>query len=232
MKVKAKWLPAIVTPAALALGIVTAVPGAAATRSAVNSPNWAGYEAANTSGRAFHYVQGTVTVPSLNCTQTPTASVAQLVALSSNYTGLLSFNNVGEVRESCQNGTAAYEADWASGCNGHGDTLPLTINPGDAVELSINGGAAITAFNLTTGVSARSDFSTTCGPNLGAEVFTSTNGSAAVADFAQVGFHQIQVEATGQSTPKPLVSPGWSIIHYILRGPSGRADVKPEALLS
>jgi hypothetical protein len=231
MKMKAKWLLAIAAPAALALGIVTAAPGAAAIRSTVSSPNWAGYEAANTSG-SFQYVQATFTVPSLNCTRTPTASVAQLVALSGNSIGILQFNNAGEVRESCQNGTPAYEADWDSGCNGHGGTLPLTISPGDAVELSINGAALITAANLTTGAIARSDFSTTCGPNLGAEVFTSTNGSGAVADFAQVGFHQIQVEASGQSTPKPLVSPGWSVNRYILRGPSGRADVKPEALLS
>src|SRR5262249_13196507 len=102
MKVKAKWLLAIVTPAALELGIVTAAPGAAAARSTVNSPNWAGYEAANTSGGSFQYVQATFTVPSLNCAQTPTASVAQLVSLSSNYTGFLSSNNTGEVRESCQ----------------------------------------------------------------------------------------------------------------------------------
>lgn len=229
---KAQWLPAIVAPAALALGIAMAAPGAAAARSTINSRHWAGYEAAITSGGSFQYVQATFTVPSLNCTKTPTASVAQLVALSSNSTGSLSFNNAGEVQESCQNGTPAYEADWSSGCNGHGGTLPLTISPGDAVELSINGNAVITAANLTTGTSARSDLSATCGPNLAAEIFTSTDGSSAVADFTQVGFHQIQVEASGQSTPKPLVSPGWSISHYILRGPSGRADVKPEALLS
>lgn len=229
---KAKWVPAIVAPAAVVLGIVAAAPGAAAARSTINSPAWAGYEAAITSGGSFQYVQATFTVPSLNCTQTPTASVAQLVSLSSNYTGSLSFNNTGEVRESCQNGTPAYEADWNSGCNGHGGTLSLTISPGDAVELSINGNAVITAADLSTGASAHSDLSTTCGPNLAAEVFTSTNGSGAVADFTQVGFHQIQVEASGQSTPKPLVSPGWSISNYVLRGPSGRADVKPEALLS
>ena len=42
----------------------------------------------------------------------------------------------------------------------------------------------------------------------------------------------IQVQESGQSTPKPLVSRGWSISRFVLRGPSGRTDVKPEALLS
>jgi hypothetical protein len=44
--------------------------------------------------------------------------------------------------------------------------------------------------------------------------------------------HQIQVQATGQGAPRPLVSPGWTINKYTLRGPSGRDDVKPGALLS
>jgi hypothetical protein len=225
MKTKVTWLAAV-TLAALALGIVTAAPGAAAARSTINSPYWAGYEAVvnGSTVTSFQYVQATFTVPSLNCTQVPTASVAQIVSLD--------FNNTAEVRESCQNGSPAYEADWSSGCNGHGDVLPLTISPGDDVELSVSPGAVITAFDLTTGASARSDLSTTCGDNPAAEIFTSTNGSAAIADFTQVAFHQIQVKASGQSTAKPLMSPGWSVNHYILRGPSGRADVKPEALLS
>jgi hypothetical protein len=222
MKVKAKWLPALAAPA-LMLGIATAQPGTAAAKGVIDSATRAGYEAvANGSTvTSFQYIQATFTVPSVNCGQSPTASVTQLVSLS--------FNNTAMVQESCQNGSPSYQASWSSGCNGHGDVMPLTISPGDDVELTIHN-ANITVFDLTTGASASAPLSTTCGDNPTAEVFT--GGSVPIVDFTQVGFRQIQVQASNQSTPNPLVSPGWSVAHYILRGPSGRVDVKPEALLS
>jgi hypothetical protein len=154
MNMKAKWLSAIAAPALIfAFGISAAQPGATASESGINSPYRAGYEAVvnNRTVLSFQYVQATFTVPSLNCTQTPTASVAQIVSLD--------FNNTAEVQESCQNGSPAYEADWSSGCNGHADTLPLTISPGDDVELTVHGSYS-TAFDLTTGTNASSDLST------------------------------------------------------------------------
>jgi len=71
----AKWLPALAVPALL-LGS-TAASGAAASQGVINSHRWAGYEAvANGSTvQSFQYVQATFTVPSLNCTQVPTASL-------------------------------------------------------------------------------------------------------------------------------------------------------------
>jgi hypothetical protein len=53
-----------------------------------------------------------------------------------------------------------------------------------------------------------------------------------IANFTQAGFRHIQVQGSNQSTPRPLVSSAWNLAHYVLRGPTGRFDVKPEALLS
>jgi len=53
-----------------------------------------------------------------------------------------------------------------------------------------------------------------------------------VANFTQIGFRQIQVQGSGMSLPRPLASSGWNVAQYVLKGASGRADVKPEALLS
>jgi hypothetical protein len=181
---KSAWLCAIVAPA-LIFGIATAAPAAAAAKGVTSSANFAGYEAlANESSvQSFQYVQATFTVPSLNCTETPTATVTQLVSLVANNTTAPKFHN-----------------------------------------------ADIMVFDLTTGASAGAPLSTTCGANPAAAVFTNSSGT--VADFTQVGLRQIQVEASNQSTMRPLVSPGWSTREYLLRGPSRRADVKPEALLS
>lgn len=230
MKVKSNWLSAVAAPV-LVFGIAIAPSGAAAARSATNSPYFAGYAAVanNTTVQSFQYVQATFTVPSLNCTQTPKATVTQLVSLLGNNTPGIQENNTAEIQERCQGGSPSYEAAWSSGCNGNGDVMPLMISPGDDVELTVHN-ANITVLDLTTSASANAPLSTTCGPNPAAAVLTNSPGG--VADFTQVGFRQIQVQASNQSTPRPLVSPGWSIKRYILLGSSGQADVKPEALLS
>ena len=59
-----------------------------------------------------------------------------------------------------------------------------------------------------------------------------TSGSQNFADFTQVGFRQIQVQGSNQKSPRPLASSAWNLAHYVLRGPSGRTDIKPGALLS
>jgi hypothetical protein len=51
-------------------------------------------------------------------------------------------------------------------------------------------------------------------------------------NFTQVGFRQVQVEGNTQSAPQPLGSTAWSVQKYQIKGPSGRVDVKPEALLT
>lgn len=229
MKATAKWLSAIAAPA-LMLGIATVPAGAAVAKGGTTNPFFAGYMAVvnGSTVQSFQYVQATFTVPALNCAQTPTANSTQGVSLVSSSTGA-NPNNTAELQENCQGGSPSYQAAWSSGCNGHGGVMPLTISPGDDVKLSVLNGT-ISVFDLTTGASAGAPLSTACGANLSAIAFSA--GPGAVADFTQVGFRQIQVQASNQTTPRPLVSPGWSVKQFILRGPSGRDDVTPEALLS
>ena len=86
---KTRRLAAAVAAPALILTLgagASAAPhgGARAVAGTVTSPVRAGYEAvANGSTvTSLQYVQATLTVPSLNCTQTPTAFSAQAVVLA------------------------------------------------------------------------------------------------------------------------------------------------------
>jgi Peptidase A4 family len=226
----------------LALGAgASAAPngGVRAVAGTVTSSVRAGYEAvANGSTvTSLHYVQATFTVPSLNCMQTPAAYSAQTVVLAAaSFTRFVSNSAATEIVESCQGGSPAYSADATyasdSDCS-HNSQLPVAVSPGDAVKLALasgSGSVTYTVSDLTTGATASSS-SDSCSSSKAAGIFSSAAGFP-VADFTQAAFHQIQVQATGQATPQPLASPGWTINKYALRGPSGRDDVKPEALLS
>lgn len=213
--------------------------GARAAVGTVTSPIRAGYEAvANGSTvTSLQYVQATLTIPSLNCTRTATAYSAQGVVLAAaSFTRFVSNWAATEIAETCQNGSPAYSADATyasdSDCS-HNSLLPVTVSPGDAVKLALDSGPSgmtYTVDDLTTGETASSN-SSSCSGSKAAGIFSVAAGFP-IADFTQAAFHQIQVQATGQGTPQPLVSPGWTINKYALRGPSGRDDVKPEALLS
>jgi hypothetical protein len=226
----------------LALGAgASAAPhgGRAHTVGTVTSTARAGYEAvANGSTvTSLQYVQATFTVPSLNCTKTPAAYSAQAVVLAAaSFTRFVSNQAATQIAESCQNGSPAYSADGTYGSDSdcsHTSPLPVTVSPGDAVKLTLGSGSGsvtYTVSDLTTGATASAN-SASCSGMKAAGIFTLAAGFP-VADFTQAAFHQIQVQATGQATPQPMVSPGWTINEYALRGPSGHNDVKPEALLS
>jgi hypothetical protein len=214
------------------LGIVTAAPGAAAAAKGItNSPFWAGYMAVTKAGGAvtsFKYVQATFTVPALNCTSSP-SSVTQEVLV-----GDINNFNGARIVGSCQNGTGSYGAFGVSSCNGHNDPMypTLTISPGDTIKLAASGNGSEDAYDLTTGASADNPIATDCGGGSMAGVVTGPDAGPAVANFTQVGFRQVQVQGSAQKTPQPLVSSAWNVTEYVLQRPSGRADVKPEALLS
>jgi hypothetical protein len=180
----------------------------------------AGYVAhgCNASPTCFQGVQATLTVPSLNCASTPTADVEQFVAIG--------FDNTAIVHESCQSGSPSYQAQYLSSL-GTG-VLPLTVGPGDNVELIANN-TTITVDNLTTGSSAQVAGDTVAGEP-SAEVMTAPAADPAVADFAQAGFRDIQVEAGGLSVKKPLGS--FKVQEYILTNGAGTPLVKPASLLT
>lgn len=234
---KARWLPALVVPAVMILGGTAAQPGPAATSGGViTAAHFAGYAAVIKNGGAvtsFKYVQATLTVPALNCTSTATGEIFHAVFIGDTlYAPGNSFgddNSVG-VSESCQNGSPSYTVFAGSPCNGHDATL-LTVSPGDTVKLVLtNGGEG--AHDLTTNTSASNPLATPCGDDSEAGALTIGGFSQNIADFTQAGFRQIQVQGSNQSTPQPLASSAWTLAHYVLKGPSGRVDVKPEALLS
>jgi hypothetical protein len=234
MRMNVKWLPALVAPAAMILGGTAAQPGAAAARGGViATAHWAGYAAVAKSGGAvtsFKTAQATLTVPALNCTSTATGEVTQLVFLGDTLGNFSGDNSVG-VSESCQNGSPNYTAIAGSPCNGHNATL-LTVSPGDTIKLVVTSVGGETAFDLTTNASASNPLGTPCGDDSSAGVLTDGGFGQNIANFTQAGFRQIQVQGSNQSTPQPLASSAWNLAHYVLRGPTGRVDVNPEALLS
>jgi len=198
MRVNAKWLPVLVAPALL-LGVVTAAPGAAASKGVTNSSSGAGYEAVARSVGAvtsFKYVQATFTVPALNCTSSPSGVTLEVLVGGSDFNGA-------RIVGSCQNGVGSYGAFGISTCNGHNDPMfpTLTISPGDTIKLAASGNALEAAYDLTTGASADNPLATRClgGPIAG--VLIGANGGPALANFTQVGFRQIQVQGSNQSSP-------------------------------
>jgi len=235
MRMNAKWLPALVVPAAMLLGSSTTQPGAAtASAGVITTAHLAGYAAVAKSGGAvtsFRYVQATLTVPALNCASTANGAVGQSVFLGDT----IAFGNLGDANsvgldESCQNGSPSYTVLLDSPCNGH--NVLLTVSPGDTVKLAVTSGGGEMAFDLTTNASVSNPLGTPCGDDSSAGVLTSGGFGGNIADFTQAGFRQIQVQGSNQSTPRPLASSAWNLAHYILQGPTHRTDVKPEALLS
>jgi peptidase A4-like protein len=232
----AKWLPAIAVPAAMILPGTAARPAATAGGGVITAAHQAGYAAVvNGSGAvtSFKYVQATLTVPALNCASTATGEAIQLVFLGDTLSAAGNFSNDNRVglSESCQNGSANYTAMAFSPCNGHDATL-LTVHPGDTIKFTLNSGGAEAAYDLTTNASASNPLGTGCGDGSSAGVLTVGGFGQNIADFTQAGFRQIQVQGSSQSTPKPLASSAWNLAHYVLKGPTGRTDVTPEALLS
>jgi Peptidase A4 family len=234
MRLKAKWLSAIVLPAAMILGITAAQPGAAATSGGgIATANWAGYAAVAKSGGAvtsFKYTQAMLTVPALNCTSTATGVVSQLVFLGDTLGNFSGDNSVG-ASESCQNGSPSYTVRAGSPCNGHDATL-LTVSPGDTVKVVVTSTGVEMADDLTTNMSASNPLGTPCGDDSSVGVLTAGGFGEDIANFTQAGFRQIQVQGSNQSTLRPLASSAWNVAHYVLKGSSGHVDVHPEALLS
>jgi hypothetical protein len=148
---------------------------------------------------------------------------------------LLASGNGAQIIESCQAGSPSYAAYGYSSCNGHDDPMypTLTISPGDTIELTANASGDEDSYDLTTGATADNPAATPCGDSSIAGILTNANpGQENVANFTQVGSRQIQVQTSKQGSPGPLASSAWKIARYALQGPTGRVDVKPEALLS
>src|SRR5215472_368445 len=210
MRVNAKWLPALVAPAALVLGIAVAQPGTAATQSVTQSPYVAGYAAVTKSGGAvtsFIYVQATFTVPALNCTSAANGGgVFHAVFLADRTANpWLNTSRVGGVQELCQSGSPSYAAINIDYCNS--SAPEMAVSQGDTVQVTVSPDA-VAIYDRTTNTSLQNSSGPSCGTSAVAGVVTAEEGR--VANFTQIGFRQIQVQGSGMSLPRPLASSGWN----------------------
>lgn len=215
----------------LGAGFGTAEASLIATKTSsgvINSATQAGYVAVPKTGgtvTSFKYVQAQFTVPSV-----PSCSVNTDAATQEVFVGGFSV----QLRDTCAFG---YSLHGVNTCISRDQVFGFTPSPGDTIRLIINATTGQeTATNLTRGLTQTiTEFG--CGAGTSAGVLTTANpgsGSPAqtVLDFTQVGFRQAQVEGNTQSAPQPLGSTAWNVREYALKGPSGRVDVKPEALLT
>ena len=109
-------------------------PGASTSGTTVSSGNWAGYAALpQHSGGKFRYVAATFTVPSVNCSTTPSS-------FSVHWVGLDGFNSStveqDGVESDCNGSTPAYSAWWET-FPGNPIQTVFSVNAGDAVIASV-----------------------------------------------------------------------------------------------
>jgi hypothetical protein len=113
---------------------------AASTPTSEPSSNWSGYVATgSTSTAGFRYVQATFTVPSVNCTTTPTAAVGAWVGLDGVPYGFVGESDTVEqdgIAAECDSGTPDYYA-WYESYPADAVQASFTISPGDAIEASV-----------------------------------------------------------------------------------------------
>lgn len=111
-------------------------PGASNTGSTVFSGNWAGYAALpQHSGGQFRFVEATFTVPSVNCTTTPTSTSVHWVGLDGFQIDSPTVEQVG-VESDCAGSTPTYSAWWET-FPGNSIQTVFSVNAGDAVTASV-----------------------------------------------------------------------------------------------
>ncbi|HEY6274732.1 MAG TPA: G1 family glutamic endopeptidase [Streptosporangiaceae bacterium] len=201
-----------------ALGSVNGIP-------VKKSGNWSGYVALPKSGSSttFTYVYAQYTVPSVNCSKTPSED-----AFAYHWVGLDGWNS-GTVEQDgvadfCVGNTPSYEAWWETYPGGLNEVF--AVNPGDAIKSSVTYVSGTKKYTLkltdeTTGQSfnvSESCGSTTC-DNSSAEVITEGYTSSpwvGTADFGQEFYNS--VEATGSGTSGSLTDSAWTTIESVAYG--------------
>jgi Peptidase A4 family len=110
------------------------VPGASTSGNTVTAGNWAGYAALpqHSSGQ-FRFVEATFTVPSVNCTTTPTSTSVHWVGLDGFNSGTV--EQVG-VESDCDGSTPTYSAWWEN-FPANPIVTVFSLNAGDAVTASV-----------------------------------------------------------------------------------------------
>ncbi len=191
-------------------------PGASTSGTTVSSGNWAGYAALpQHSGGKFRYVAATFTVPSVNCSTTPSS-------FSVHWVGLDGFNSStveqDGVESDCNGSTPAYSAWWET-FPGNSIQTVFSVNAGDAVIASVYfnsaSGAHHNQYNLVlTDVTSGQSFNlwkacasgSTC-ENSSAEIISEAPSSGSILPLADYGIESfVNVKITDKSKQKGGIS--------------------------
>ena len=196
-------------------------PGASTSGSTVVSGNWAGYAALpQHSGGKFRYVAATFTVPSVNCSTTPTS-------LSVHWVGLDGFNGGNPtveqdgVESDCEGATGntpTYSAWWET-FPGNSIQTVFSVNAGDAIIASVYfntaSGTHHNMYNLVlTDVTSGQSFNlwkacgaSTCKNNSAEIISEAPSSGSTILPLADYGIESfVNVKITDKSKQKGGIS--------------------------
>jgi hypothetical protein len=196
--------------------------------SVIYSSNWSGYVA---TGTTFRYVVGSYSVPSVNCSATPSTFSYHWVGLDGANDGTVEQDGIG----SFCNGSTPYYFAWAWMYPSPGEITQISVNPGDAITSSVNYANGVYTLKLTDQTSGGGFSVTSKGTynNSSAEAITEgypTTGYNGTSDFGAEHYDTVKVTDTA-SQKGALKSSNWSTDEFISQGASG-VDTQPGALLS
>jgi hypothetical protein len=186
-----------------------------------HSGNWSGYVVRPKSGgaKSFKYISGSYTVPSVNCTVTPSSWAYHWTGLDGWGSGTVEQTGV----DSSCNGTTPVYFAWYELYPGP-VTEEFAVNPGDAITSSVtsdgSGEYTLALTDQTTG--QEFSLNESCGSackNVSAEVITedpdaSTGG---LSDFGVIDYDKVTIEDQAGVTGG-LVNSDWSTYKIILIG--------------
>lgn len=201
------------------------------------SGNWSGYISLPKSKHAktFRFVKASYSVPSANCSVTPTAFAYQWVGLDGDTDKTVEQDGVGSY---CVSGSPTYFA-WSE-MYPAGVQVQFYLNPGDAVQSSVyyntsNGTYTLALTDLTSGqaFSVNSKCAATC-KNSSAEVITEGYPSSPYGGTVAFGAeHYDSIQVTDDSGQRGgLTSSNWNTDESISVDSSSEVDTEPGALYS
>lgn len=195
----------------------------------IYSTNWSGYIA---TGKTFKSVSGSYSVPSVNCSASPSTFSYHWVGLDGASNGTVEQDGIG----SFCNGSTPYYFAWAWMYPSPGEITQISVSPGDAITSSVSYASGVYTLKLTDQTTGTGFSVTSKGTysNSSAEAITEgypTTGYNGTADFGAEHYDTVTVTDTaGQKGG--LKSGNWSTEEFISRGASGSVDTQPGPLLS
>jgi hypothetical protein len=193
----------------------------------VYNGNWSGYVA---TGTKFKYVVGSYSVPSVNCSVTPSSFSYHWVGLDGASDGTVEQDGIG----SFCNGSTPYYFAWAWMYPNPGELTSFTVNPGDSITSSVYYASGVYTLKLTDQTTGQKFDVTSSGAynNSSAEAITEgypTTGENGTADFGEEHYDTIKVtDSAGKAGG--LSSSNWSTDEFIAEDSSGSVDTQPGPL--